>query len=110
MRISDWSSDVCSSDLHRYDATMRYFSQTGARVHGILNVPIITKFMVDFGGGQKLGAVVRRSGEDWQGIEFEEELTSINWRTHRKVSPNRLARAGIQNGKAACGESMWQSG
>lgn len=80
---------------HRYEATMRDFSQTGARVHGILNVPIGTKFMVDFGGGQKLGAVVRRSGEDWQGIEFEEELTSINWRTHRKVSPNRLARAGI---------------
>src|SRR3546814_4167329 len=75
---------------HRYEATMRDLSQTGARVQGILNVPVGPKFVVDFGGGQKLGAVVRRSGEDWQGIEFEEELTSGNWLTHRKVSPDRL--------------------
>src|SRR3546814_5225640 len=33
MRISDWSSDVCSSDLH-WDVFWRFYQDTGARKWG----------------------------------------------------------------------------
>src|SRR3546814_5283915 len=39
MRISDWSSDVCSSDLYRMEK--RYIAKNGAIVWGLLAVSLI---------------------------------------------------------------------
>src|SRR3546814_2724113 len=47
MRISDWSSDVCSSDLHRY-GTPR------ARVEELLAAGKDVLFDIDWQGGQQL--------------------------------------------------------
>src|SRR3546814_5117071 len=74
MRISDWSSDVCSSDL--YAVVIRNLSTTGALIEGILDVPVGTRFVIDFGEGQLVTATVRRSAKHQQGIEFEQTMVS----------------------------------
>src|SRR3546814_2106292 len=106
MRISDWSSDVCSSDLaeagswlikpagpakqrtdrvslfrkvaaihdnHRYGVVMRNLSATGAFIEGLIEVPVGTRFVIDFGEGQLVTATVRRSRSE----EHTSELQSL---------------------------------
>src|SRR3546814_9417431 len=52
MRISDWSSDVCSSDLKAAGAAWRSAKETGSLMppQNILNAP--TKLMKDIGYGK----------------------------------------------------------
>src|SRR3546814_18039460 len=61
MRISDWSSDVCSSDLdERQLAVVRDLLDRGAAVYGVLDAVVIVddrlfglvlgKLLADFGG------------------------------------------------------------
>src|SRR3546814_15575631 len=107
MRISDCSSDVCSSDLagswtikpsgparqrndrfslfrkvgaihdnHRYAVVIRNLSTTGALIEGILDVPVGTRFVIDFGEGQLVTATVSRSAKPRPGIEFESTMVS----------------------------------
>ncbi|MFN2100471.1 putative bifunctional diguanylate cyclase/phosphodiesterase [Altererythrobacter sp. MF3-039] len=83
---------------HRYEVMMRNLSQSGARVEGILDVPIGTHFVVDFGEGQLVVAEVKRSEGSWQGIEFEHPLISDGgkgWCTRSRISPYALAAAGM---------------
>src|SRR5690606_14591389 len=58
----------------RYEATVRNLSRTGCLVEGLLDVPMGTQFVVDFGGGQLAVAVVRRALSSQQGMEFEVPL------------------------------------
>ena len=81
---------------HRYHVTMRDLSKTGARVEGLLNVPIGTPVVLDLGGGQLAVAVVRRSEEYTQGLEFETPLISDGADglcTRHRVSPYEIASA-----------------
>src|SRR3546814_7214882 len=97
MRISDWSSDVCSSDL--YAVVIRNLSTTGALIEGILDVPVGTRFVIDFGEGQLVTATVRRSAKHQQGIEFEQTMVSDGnggLCTRHRVSPYLIASAAQQ--------------
>ena len=81
---------------HRYHVTMRDLSKTGARVEGLLNVPVDTQVVLDLGGGQLAVAVVRRSEEYTQGLEFETPLISDGADglcTRHRVSPYEIASA-----------------
>ena len=83
---------------HRYEVTMRNLSKTGAMIEGLLDVPIGTGFVVDFGEGQLAVATVRRSMGPRQGLEFEEALISDGADglcTRHRVSPYVLAAAGM---------------
>ena len=83
---------------HRYDVTMRNLSKTGAMVEGLLDVPLKTKFVVDFGEGQLAIAVVLRSDQHRQGLEFDIPLISDGADglcTRHRVSPYVLAAAGM---------------
>jgi EAL domain-containing protein (putative c-di-GMP-specific phosphodiesterase class I) len=83
---------------HRYDATLRNLSQTGAMIEGILNVPEGTDLVIDLGEGQLAVAKVRRSDEAIQGVEFETPLVSDGADglcTRHRVSPYALAAAGM---------------
>ncbi|MEP5939108.1 MAG: EAL domain-containing protein [Erythrobacter sp.] len=74
---------------HSYLVTMRDLSQTGARVQGLCDVPVGTRFVVSFGDGQTVGAKVRRAVDDWLGLEFEEPLVSDgggDWCTRQRSS------------------------
>jgi len=83
---------------HRYDVTMRNLSRTGAMVEGLLDVPLGTPFVVDFGEGQLAVATVKRSNGHRQGLEFEVPLISDGADglcTRHRVSPYVLAAAGM---------------
>jgi diguanylate cyclase (GGDEF)-like protein/PAS domain S-box-containing protein len=83
---------------HRYDVTMRNLSRGGAMIEGLLDVPVGTEFVVDFGEGQLAVARVRRSQGSTQGLEFETPLVDDGAGglcTRHRVSPYVLAAAGM---------------
>ncbi len=83
---------------HRYEVMMRNLSRTGCLIEGLMDVPLGTNFVVDFGAGQLAVAVVRRSTESMQGLEFELPLVDDGAGglcTRSRVSPYVLAAAGM---------------
>jgi hypothetical protein len=83
---------------HYYPVTLRNLSVTGALIEGLLDVPIGTCFMVDFGEGQFELATVMRSRESHQGIRFERELVSDGnggLCTRHRFLPHHLSAAGV---------------
>ncbi len=84
-------------DDHRYKVMLRNISKTGARIEGLLDVPIGTKFVLDLGDGQLAVATVRRSRNHTQGVEFETSLVSDGADglcTRHRVSPYEIEAAG----------------
>jgi hypothetical protein len=91
---------------HRYEATMRNLSSTGCLIEGLLDVPMGTEFVVDFGEGQLAVATVRRSRGTMQGLEFEHSLVpdgAGGLVTRNRLSPYMLAAAGMPLGALAPG-------
>ena len=83
---------------HRYDAVMRDLSKTGARIEGLVGVPIGTNLVLDLGGGQLALCQVRHSKEAMIGVEFEAPLVGDGAGglvTRHRVSPYALAAAGM---------------
>ena len=84
---------------HRYAVVIRNLSATGAFIEGLLDVPVGTQFVIDFGEGQLVTATVRRSTKHQQGIEFEHSLVSDGnggLCTRHRVSPYLIAAANQQ--------------
>jgi diguanylate cyclase (GGDEF)-like protein/PAS domain S-box-containing protein len=85
-------------DDHRYDAVMRDLSKTGARVEGIVGVPLGTGLVLDLGSGQLAVGKVNRTEDASIAIEFETPLVSDGAGglcTRHRVSPYALAAAGM---------------
>ena len=83
---------------HRYEAIVRDLSITGARIEGLLGVPVGEELVIDLGKGQLALARVTRSGESDFGVEFESPLIgdgSGGLCTRHRVSPYALAAAGM---------------
>jgi diguanylate cyclase (GGDEF)-like protein/PAS domain S-box-containing protein len=83
---------------HRYDVTMRNLSKSGCMIEGLVDVPVGTDFVVDFGEGQLAVATVRRSRGPIQGLEFEHPLVADGAGglvTRSRISPYMLAAAGM---------------
>ncbi len=83
---------------HRYEVTMRNLSRSGCMVEGLVDVPVGTAFVVDFGEGQLAVAKVRRSAGVMLGLEFETQLVDDGAGglcTRHRVSPYVLAQAGM---------------
>ena len=83
---------------HRYEVIMRNLSRSGCMVEGLVDVPVGTMFVVDFGEGQLAVAEVRRSGSTMIGLEFEMPLVDDGAGglcTRNRVSPYVLASAGM---------------
>ena len=82
---------------HYYEVTMRNLSRSGAMIEGLEDVPVGTQFVLDFGQGQLAVAVVVRTDDDVQGLEFESWLVDDGAGglcTRHRVSPYALASAG----------------
>ncbi|MDG5747368.1 EAL domain-containing protein [Qipengyuania sp. XHP0207] len=82
---------------HYYDVTLRNLSRSGAMIQGLEDVPAGTMFVLDFGQGQLAVCTVKRSMDDTQGVEFEQELVDDGAGglcTRHRVSPYELATAG----------------
>src|SRR3546814_15249048 len=73
MRISDWSSDVCSSDLVQIDNDKKIIvDSTGA-----LDLPKVPGHLVVIGGGViglELGSVWRRLGAKVTVVEYLDQI------------------------------------
>ena len=83
---------------HRYAGVMRDLSKTGARIEGLLGVPIGTDLVLDLSGGQLVVCKVTRSSDATIGVEFETPLVSDGTGglcTRHRVSPYALAAAGM---------------
>ena len=83
---------------HRYEALLRDLSTTGARIEGLLGVPLGTGLVLDLGGGQLAVCAVTRSTEATIAVEFETPLVSDGAGglcTRHRVSPYALAAAGM---------------
>ncbi len=86
---------------HRYEVMMRNLSRTGCMIEGLIDIPLGTQFVVDFGEGQLAVATVRRSAGSMQGLEFEHSLVDDGAGglcTRNRVSPYVLAAAGMPLG------------
>jgi diguanylate cyclase (GGDEF)-like protein/PAS domain S-box-containing protein len=86
---------------YRYEVTMRNLSRTGCLIEGLLDVPLGTTFVIDFGAGQLAVGEVSRSAGAMQGIEFELPLVDDGAGglvTRNRISPNVLASAGMPHG------------
>ena len=91
-------------DNHRYGVVIRNLSATGAFIEGILDVPVGTRFVIDFGEGQLVTATVRRSMKHQQGVEFEQTMVSDGnggLCTRHRVSPYLIAAAAQQTSALA---------
>ena len=83
---------------HCYGVIIRNISPSGALMEGLVDVPVGTQFVVDFGDGQLAVARVRRSEDHQQGIEFEEKLVSDgngSLCTRHRISQYTMALAGL---------------
>lgn len=81
----------------RYNVFLRNISKTGARIEGLLDVPVGTDVVLDLGDGQLAVATVRRSNGFRQGVEFENQLISDGAGglcTRHRVSPYQIEAAG----------------
>ena len=76
---------------HRYEVTMRNLSKTGCMVEGLLEVPLDTQFVVDFGEGQLAVALVRRS--NGQGTPRGWGSAGARWRWCFGWAPHGRLRA-----------------
>ncbi len=84
-------------DDHRYKVVLRNLSKTGAKIEGLLDVPVGTEVVLDLGSGQLAVATVRRSEGFSQGVEFEMHLISDGAKglcTRHRVSPYQIEAAG----------------
>jgi len=83
---------------HYYPVTLRNLSVSGALIEGLLDVPLGTMFMVDFGEGQFELATVVRSRDSTQGLQFDRELVSDGnggLCTRHRFMPHHLIAAGV---------------
>ncbi|MBX3594434.1 EAL domain-containing protein [Sphingomonas sp.] len=88
---------------HYYPVILRNLSPTGALIEGMVNVPVGTRFVIDFGDRQWMLATVRRSYGDHQGVEFDEPLVGdeeTGFRTRYRVSAMTAAQLGLVGGRA----------
>ena len=97
-RIAMFRSIGLIHEDHYYQATLRNISRSGALVEGVLDVPLGTSFVADFGEGQFALGSVKRSHDLQLGIQFSERLVDDGRGglcTRHRVLPKHLQAAAI---------------
>ena len=80
-----------------YPVILRNLSATGALIAGLVDVPVDTRFVLDFGNGQWAVATVIRSQGDYLGLAFDEPLIADDeggFRTMHRVPPMTASKVG----------------
>jgi hypothetical protein len=93
-------------DDHRYEALLRDLSKTGARIDGLVGVPVGTELVLDLTGGQLVVCTVNRSTEATIAVEFETPLVGDGAGglcTRHRASSYALAAAGMRIEPGASG-------
>ncbi len=83
---------------YRFEVVMRDLSRTGAKIEGLVGVPVDTQLVLDLGNGQLAVARVVRAVDAVLGVEFETPLINDGAGglcTRHRISPYVLAAAGM---------------
>ena len=97
-RYSMYRKITAIHENHCYDLVLRNLSASGAFIEGLVDVPIGTRFVLDFGEGQLAVSTVVRSMGHHQGLQFEERLVNDGnggLCTSRRISTYIMAAAGM---------------
>ncbi len=95
---------------HYRPVMVRNLSETGALIDGLIEVPIGTQFIMDFGDGQLVGATTRRISKRQTGIEFGMPLVSDGnggLCTSHRVAPNLLGTVGLSATRPTDMTQIW---
>src|SRR3546814_14969804 len=113
MRISDWSSDVCSSDLQPLDHLTRKAAHIGEIEAGRkceLLVPAERKHLfllpLDIGGVARVAD--QALGHVWRDTAKLRRKRGERLPRHLRKAEPFEQRARDQNGSASCRERVWQ--
>jgi diguanylate cyclase (GGDEF)-like protein/PAS domain S-box-containing protein len=112
-RLSMYRKIGAIHDNHCYNVVLRNLSVSGALIEGVIDVPVGTKFVLDFGDGQLAVSTVVRSMGHQQGLEFEERLVNdgnSGLCTSRRISPYMMAAAGMPLGNLPPGYYVTNEG
>src|SRR3546814_11264563 len=101
MRISDWSSDVCSSDLcqrlGRFDVTLRNVSLTGIGGQGPHALQIGERMTVIMPGHEPMLGTVRWVAGTRFGIQTDREIETVRLRAaHKEIGKPRSRESACQ--------------
>lgn len=105
-RITMYRKIGAVHDDHYYTVVLRNLSASGAMVEGLIDVPVGTQFVLDFGNGQLEVATVKRCVGTQLGVEFENHLIDDGAGglcTRSRVSPHLLAAAGLPDFASSTG-------
>ena len=89
---------------------LRNLSQSGAFIEGLIEVPMGTQIIVDFGQGHMTVATVRRAERRGHGIEFVQPLLDDGAGglcTSHRVAPYDLATSGLTEAAQATESRKW---
>src|SRR3546814_13080585 len=96
MRISDWSSDVCSSDLAVAEAAVWSYPQPTERFRDLVGHYAFYAQQMD------------RCTVDGEVVEPNEGSFYGGWVTSDVVGPFKGAPGPLEIGRASCRERVWQ--
>jgi diguanylate cyclase (GGDEF)-like protein/PAS domain S-box-containing protein len=91
---------------------IRNLSESGALIEGLVDVPLGTQIIIDFGECELTVATVRRASKKQHGIEFGQPLVSDGIGglcTSHRVSPYLLSKAGLSTSDHAGTAREWDS-
>ncbi len=91
---------------------IRNLSESGALIEGLVDVPLGTQIIVDFGECELAIATVRRASKKHHGIAFGQPLVSDGIGglcTSHRVSPYLLSKAGLSTSDHAGTAREWDS-
>ncbi len=94
---------------HYHSVLIRNLSDSGAYIEGLIDVPIGTEIILDFGDCQLAVATVRRAQQRGHGIEFVQPLVSDGADglcTVQRVDPYTLAKQGLSSSSHVGGSRM----
>ncbi len=89
---------------------IRNLSESGALIEGLMDVPVGTQIIVDFGECQLAVATVRRVHKRQHGVEFGHPLVSDGIGglcTSHRVSPYLLSKLGLSGSDQAGASRIW---
>ena len=95
---------------YHHPVLIRNLSESGALIEGLIDVPLGTQIIVDFGECELAVATVQRANKKQHGVAFAQPLVSDGIGglcTSHRVSPYLLSKAGISTSDPTGAPRLW---